>query len=112
MPDKLRFPVVVAATLLNVVCTISLAGEAVKTTTPRLSALRVSTLAASAFNKSGEIVSHYDAGKPQFDSDSNTWIVFYRDIDLRVDGDKVVVVNDRTGKVCVSQAMAPPTNCK
>jgi hypothetical protein len=91
----------------------TLAEEATKRPAPILSARQVSSLAAAAFARSGETVSHYKAGKPQFSEASGIWWVFYIQSKppFVVDGDMMVVVNDRTGRACVQQAMAPPRPC-
>ena len=90
-----------------------LAAEAIKGPAPRLSAQQVSTLAAAAFARSGESLSHYKAGKPQFSAATRIWWMFYIQTTppYVVDGDRTVVVNDCTGRACVQQAMAPPGRC-
>jgi hypothetical protein len=91
----------------------TLAQETPKSPAPRLSAEQASSLAAAAFAKSGERVSHYKGGKPQFSEATRIWWVFYIQSDppYVVDGDMLVIVNDRTRRACVQQATAPSRPC-
>jgi hypothetical protein len=83
---------------------------------PRLSPQQVSALAAGAFKaRSDSRVpgQRFEAQRPKFSDHDGVWYVFFRQKGpvLAIDGDMVVVVNDRTSKVCVGQMMAPPIPC-
>jgi hypothetical protein len=92
----------------------ALASEPAQAAGARLSIRQVSDLAATAFQKNGVRSMHFRANEPKFLSKSHVWLVFYiQDTPPYVpDGDMLVIVNDRTRRACVQQAMMPPRPCE
>ena len=86
----------------------ALASDAHSDTTPRLTSKQVSSLAAAALGRSGEVVSRFKAREPSYDPEKKAWSVFFIQSapPLIVDGDKLVVIDDRTSKACVQFVMA------
>jgi hypothetical protein len=80
---------------------------------PRLALVQVASLALKAMNARGPQPVQYVAKAPEFDAQAGMWHVFFKQKGplYIVDGDMVVVVNDRTGKACVGQMMMPPGPC-
>lgn len=80
---------------------------------PKLSARKVSALAAAAFRKSGASVAYFRVEKPEFSADADIWLVLYVQITPPYSAyrNMMVVVEDRTGEACVQQAMSPPKPC-
>jgi hypothetical protein len=83
-----------------------------------LSPQRVSQIALAEFAKSGYGVAKFHARAPSFMPERTRWFVFFIQVPETVkvngkfesiraiDGDMLVVVDDRTGKACVQQAIA------
>ena len=80
---------------------------------PKLSSDQAARLAAVAMTRGGARVLKYEARPPEFLAQEGMWHVFFRQKGplYMVDGDMVVVVNDRTRKTCVGQMMVPPGPC-
>jgi hypothetical protein len=92
----------------------ALASEPSQATGARLSIRQVSDLAATAFQKNGVTAMHFRAKEPEFLPKSHVWLVVYiQDTPPYVpDSNMMVIVNDRTGRACVQQAMMPPQPCE
>jgi hypothetical protein len=99
--------------LVTLVSGTSRAADSPTAVTPRLSSSQVAVLAASAFKKSGAPTERYVAYQPQFTQHGATCTVFFdqKGPPYIVDGNMVVVVNDRTRKACVRQVMAGAGPC-
>jgi hypothetical protein len=80
----------------------------------RLTARQAADLAAAAFQKNGVTAMHFRAKEPEFLPKSHVWLVVYiQDTPPYVpDANMMVIVNDRTGRACVQQAMMPPQPCE
>ena len=73
-----------------------------------LTAQQVGQMAAAALARSGAKLSAFKAKAPTYLPEKHQWRVFYGQTGpLKViDGEKLVVIDDATGKSCVQQAMA------
>ena len=69
----------------------------------RLSAQQVTKMAAAAFVKAGHSAAKFRARPPIYEAKHTQWRVFYDQVgpSVAIDGDITVLVNDRSGKVCL-----------
>jgi len=76
--------------------------------TPHLTPDRVLELAIAAFSRTDAGSRPYRPLPPEFHSDRSAWWVHFAQTSswARVDGDMLVVVDDRTGSTCVQQFIA------
>ena len=81
---------------------------------PKLSPDQVAAIAAAAFESmhfSAEL--KYKPERPEYFAEDGIWHVYFYQLGrlVMIDGDMVVLVNDRSRKACVSQMMAPRVPC-
>ena len=96
-------------TFFLVVLAIAIAPHAaMPTEKPRLTAERVLALADAALARSAASARRFKPRTPNYRSDRKVWWVFYAETGttVMVDGDELVVVDDRTSDTCVQQAIA------
>jgi hypothetical protein len=106
-------PVVV--TMFCCAFSISRAGDAPGRMTPKLHPIQVSQIAEAAVRElQRPIPYNFKIGVPEFSESINGWTVWFRQSSppYVVDGDLIVVVNDKTRRACVDQAMMPPRFCE
>jgi hypothetical protein len=90
----------------------ALAADMTAQGTTRLTSEQVAVLASAAMRANGPKLK-YEAKRPEFSADDGMWHVYFRQKGpiYMVDGDMIVVVNDRTGRACIGQMMMPPGPC-
>ena len=115
----MRLPVCSPAPVVLTMCccafSISRADDALGKMTPKLQPIQVSQIAEAAVRKhQRQIPYNFKIGLPEFSEAINGWTVWFRQSSppYTIDGDLIVVVNDKTRRACVDQAMMPPRFCK